>query len=122
MLPGLAHLLALEHRSSMLNETLKQARRAIVAVVGFTLLTIGVVMLVTPGPGWAVIILGLSVLAAEFVWARRLLKRLKQAGTEIANSIFTGRNKPTTAQTRTEGLGQADAAEEGTHQKFLSGG
>ena len=106
----------------MLNETLKQARRAIVAVVGFTLLTIGVVMLVTPGPGWAVIIFGLSVLAAEFVWARRLLKRLKQAGSEIANSIFTGRNKPSTAKTGNEGPGQASVSEEATHRKFLSGG
>jgi Putative transmembrane protein (PGPGW) len=34
-------------------------------------------MLITPGPGWALIFAGLSVLALEFVWARRLLKKTK---------------------------------------------
>ena len=34
-------------------------------------------MLVTPGPGMLVIFLGLGLLAAEFVWARRLMDRIK---------------------------------------------
>lgn len=72
----------------MLVETVRQAKRIIVAIIGFTLLCLGVVMLVTPGPGWAVIFLGLSVLAAEFVWARRLLKRLKKTGADVAGSIL----------------------------------
>jgi uncharacterized protein (TIGR02611 family) len=69
-------------------ETLRQARRAIVAVVGFTVVALGAVMIVTPGPGWLVIFLGLSVLAVEFVWARRLLKRLKHKGTQVREAIF----------------------------------
>jgi uncharacterized protein (TIGR02611 family) len=71
----------------MLVETLRQAKRAIIATVGFTLLSIGIVMLVTPGPGWAVILLGLGVLGVEFVWARRVLKRLKKAAADVADSI-----------------------------------
>jgi uncharacterized protein (TIGR02611 family) len=58
-------------------KTLKQARRLIVAVVGFTILLIGVVMIVTPGPSILVIPLGLGILATEFVWARNLLDRFK---------------------------------------------
>ena len=37
-------------------------------------------MLITPGPGLLVIFLGLGLLAAEFVWARRLMDRLKREG------------------------------------------
>lgn len=71
-----------------LTNTLRQAWRAIVAVVGFTLLLLGALMIFTPGPGWLVILLGLSVLAAEFVWARRLLKRLKDKTAEVSGVIF----------------------------------
>jgi tellurite resistance protein TerC len=55
--------------------TLKQARRLIVLVVGFTIILIGIVMLVGPGPGALVVPIGLALLASEFIWARRLLNR-----------------------------------------------
>jgi len=41
-------------------------------------LGIGVVMLVTPGPAVVFIPLGLAILAIEFAWARRLLKRVRE--------------------------------------------
>jgi uncharacterized protein (TIGR02611 family) len=47
-------------------------------VGGFVLLGGGVLMLVTPGPGWLAIAGGLSLLAADFPWARHLLDRVKQ--------------------------------------------
>jgi len=49
------------------------ARRGVVFLVGVSLLVAGVAMLVLPGPGIAVILLGLVVLAREFSWARRVL-------------------------------------------------
>jgi uncharacterized protein (TIGR02611 family) len=52
-------------------------RRVIVAVIGFTVLLIGVAMVVLPGPAIVVIPLGLAILATEFVWARRVLKKAK---------------------------------------------
>ncbi len=52
-------------------------RRVIVAVIGFTVLLIGVAMMVLPGPAVVVIPLGLAILATEFVWARRVLKKAK---------------------------------------------
>jgi tellurite resistance protein TerC len=58
-------------------KTLKQAKRLIVIVVGFTVLLIGIAMLVLPGPAFIVIPLGLAILASEFVWARRLLNKIK---------------------------------------------
>lgn len=50
-----------------------------VAVVGATVLLIGVIMLVTPGPAIVVIPVGLAILSLEFTWARLWLKRLRQS-------------------------------------------
>ena len=58
--------------------TYKTGRRIAVAVVGTTVLLVGVVMLVMPGPAIVVIPLGLTILAIEFVWARRWLRKLRQ--------------------------------------------
>jgi tellurite resistance protein TerC len=52
-------------------------KRAVVAVIGFTVLLIGVAMVVLPGPAIVVIPLGLAILATEFVWARRLLAKAR---------------------------------------------
>lgn len=68
--------------------TVQQARRFFKILIGFTLLLAGVVMLVIPGPGWLTIALGLAVLAAEFVWARRLLNRLKAEAARIRDSVL----------------------------------
>jgi uncharacterized protein (TIGR02611 family) len=64
-------------------DPLQQAKRLVKIVVGFTLLLLGVIMLVTPGPGAVAIGFGLALLAAEFVWARRLLNRLKEQGDRL---------------------------------------
>ena len=50
-------------------------------------------MVVTPGPGTITILIALGVLAAEFVWARRLLDRLKREGTRLRDSVFPPANR-----------------------------
>lgn len=70
--------------------TLRQARRLVVIAVGFTVLLVGVALLVLPGPAVVVIPIGLAILAMEFVWARRLLNRMKQAAGQIG-SVFSGK-------------------------------
>ena len=52
-------------------------KRMIVGVVGATVLIIGVLLLVLPGPAFVVIPLGLAILATEFVWAKRWLQKAK---------------------------------------------
>jgi tellurite resistance protein TerC len=52
-------------------------RRGIVFGVGCSVLLLGVVMIVTPGPAFLVIPLGLAILATEFLWARRALRRIR---------------------------------------------
>jgi uncharacterized protein (TIGR02611 family) len=76
----------------MIFRTVEQVRRAFRVAAGFTLLAAGAVMLITPGPGWLAIFLGLGLLAAEFVWARRLLARLKAKGGRIRDAVFTPNN------------------------------
>ncbi|MEK7748356.1 MAG: PGPGW domain-containing protein [Nitrospirota bacterium] len=56
----------------------QQAKRVVIIVVGFTVLLIGIVMIALPGPGILVIPIGLAILATEFVWAKRLLRRFKK--------------------------------------------
>ena len=53
-------------------------RRVAIGVVGATIVLIGVIMLVTPGPAIIVIPAGLAVLSLEFAFARRLLRRFKE--------------------------------------------
>jgi len=72
----------------MMIKTLQQAKRFLRILFGFTLLAIGIIMIVTPGPGWLTILLALGVLAAEFVWARTLLDRLKEQGTRLRETVF----------------------------------
>ena len=72
----------------MILRTVEQVRRLSRIVGGFTLLLIGIVMLVTPGPGWLVIFLGLGLLAAEFVWARRLMDRIKKEGGRVRDAVW----------------------------------
>lgn len=64
-------------------------RKIVVAVVGFTVLLIGVALIVLPGPAFIVIPLGLAILATEFVWARSLVNkaRAKLAGASSKPAI-----------------------------------
>jgi uncharacterized protein (TIGR02611 family) len=79
----------------MILRTVEQVRRLSRIVGGFTLLLIGIVMVVTPGPGWLVIFLGLGLLAAEFVWARRLMDRIKREGERVRSVVWrSAKNAP----------------------------
>ena len=72
----------------MFFRSIEQVRRFFKILAGFTLLGLGFVMFFTPGPGWLVIFLGLTLLAAEFVWARRLMDRMKQESTRLKDTVL----------------------------------
>jgi len=57
---------------------MKLARRIGIAIAGGTVLLIGIVMIVLPGPAIVVIPIGLAILALEFSWAQRWLDRIRQ--------------------------------------------
>jgi uncharacterized protein (TIGR02611 family) len=64
--------------NEVINKTFKKVRKLVVGVIGFTVLLIGIVMIVLPGPAFIVIPVALAILATEFVWARILMKKIKQ--------------------------------------------
>ncbi len=58
-------------------KSLKQVKKVIIAVVGFTVLAIGLLMIVLPGPAFIVIPVALGILATEFVWAKKLIQKVR---------------------------------------------
>jgi uncharacterized protein (TIGR02611 family) len=64
--------------------------RVAFAVAGFVVLLAGVIMLVTPGPGIPVIILGLGMLALEFAWAERWLERFLEKAEAAVEQVSQG--------------------------------
>ncbi len=79
---------------------IKYARRIVIAIIGTTVLSIGIVLLVTPGPAFVVIPVGLAILATEFAWARHWLRVMRDSadkGAEKLNlrSFFSRQNKQT---------------------------
>jgi uncharacterized protein (TIGR02611 family) len=75
--------------SARTNRVLDTTWRAIILVVGLTLLGLGLFFLLFPGPGWAVIIVGLIVLATEYAWAQRLLNPVKEFSSRIARLVVS---------------------------------
>ena len=74
--------------------TYKQAKRIVKAVIGFTILLIGIALIILPGPAIVVIPIGLAILATEFAWAKKLYKRFEHHANNIKNSIFNNSKKP----------------------------
>jgi tellurite resistance protein TerC len=70
------------------------ARRTAVALIGSTLLVIGAIFLLTPGPGLLVLSAGLGVLALEFAWARRWLRRVKASASRLAHAATIESSPP----------------------------
>lgn len=60
------------------NPTGRITLRLMVAVLGALVVAAGIVLIPLPGPGWALVIIGLSIWAVEFVWARHLLGYTRQ--------------------------------------------
>ncbi len=55
-----------------------KTKRWIKIVIGMTVLAMGIAFIILPGPAIIVIPLGLAILATELVWAKRLLKKMKE--------------------------------------------
>jgi uncharacterized protein (TIGR02611 family) len=70
-------------------ENIKVVKRVIVSVVGATVLLIGVALLVLPGPAFIVIPIGLAILATEYAWARRWLRKVRR----MASDVVSGRDR-----------------------------
>lgn len=58
-----------------LHQASEVIRKVVIGVIGTTVLLIGIALIVLPGPAIIVIPIGLAILASEFFWARRAIKR-----------------------------------------------
>ena len=56
----------------------KTARRVVIFMIGMTILLFGILLIFIPGPAIIVIPLGLLILATEFIWAKKILDKMKQ--------------------------------------------
>lgn len=83
----------------MFLKTIQQVKRFFFVVGGFTVLLVGLVLSIplVPGPGFVFVLVGLAMLAAEFMWARRLLDQLKARGAQLRDAALgTEKNKKPT--------------------------
>ncbi len=75
---------------------IKVVKRVIVSIIGATVLLIGIALLVLPGPAFLVIPIGLAILATEYAWARRWLKKARQIAIDarqVASDVVSGRER-----------------------------
>ena len=77
----------------MIQSTYLAIRKALVLIGGISVVIIGIVMIVTPGPAIIVIPAGIAILATEFLWAQRLLGRLKQTITRRTESFRSAQDQ-----------------------------
>lgn len=61
-----------------MQQTLRHAKRIVILVIGISVLLMGSALLVLPGPGILILLLGFAILATEFLWARNLLHKVKE--------------------------------------------
>jgi uncharacterized protein (TIGR02611 family) len=81
----------------ILKSSARLAWRLVILIAGLFLLIIGIIMIFTPGPAIVFIPAGLALLATEFEWARRILRRVRPL---IDAAIEKAKRKKEEAQTR----------------------
>lgn len=72
----------------MFKFAIRHTKKIIVGVIGVTIVVIGFAFFVLPGPGLLIVIIGLAVLASEFMWAKRLLDQAKGHYDKAKNRVF----------------------------------
>lgn len=86
--------------------TPKAIRQSLVLVIGGLVIVAGLVMLVTPGPGWAALFLGFAIWATEFAFAEKvrdrmvhflktqLIERAQKLWRKLVRKFKRGQNRP----------------------------
>jgi tellurite resistance protein TerC len=72
----------------------KIAKRIAIGIVGGSVLVVGVLMIVLPGPAFLVIPAGLGILSLEFAWARHWLKKVKAKTNDVARAFKRSGSDP----------------------------
>ncbi|MDG2171490.1 MAG: PGPGW domain-containing protein [Gammaproteobacteria bacterium] len=64
----------------------RQIKRLAIFLIGISIVLIGCILVFTPGPAIIVIPVGLAILATEFIWAKKLLKKFKETTSSLSQS------------------------------------
>ena len=72
---------------------LRSARRIAITVIGGLFVLAGLAMLVLPGPGILIIVVGFAILGTEYAWAAAALERTKRAATKAGTMARGGVTK-----------------------------
>jgi len=72
-----------EFETGVREETVAEAKSGVMVRVaritlGFIVTIVGIVAIPLPGPGWLIVIAGLSILARDFVWAANLIRFIRR--------------------------------------------
>lgn len=73
--------------SEFAHQTYVVARKVVIGLIGGTITLIGIAMILLPGPAFIVLPAGLAILAIEFAWARRWLKKVKNMAQEAVDKM-----------------------------------
>tara|TARA_B100001769_G_scaffold233374_1_gene196771 strand:+ start:575 stop:817 length:243 start_codon:yes stop_codon:yes gene_type:complete len=71
----------------------KQIKKLVIFLIGISVVLIGCVLFFTPGPAIVVIPIGLAILATEFIWAKKLLKKFKEKVDSFSKSAKNVKKK-----------------------------
>lgn len=71
-------------------DLLKKIKLIFLTIIGLTIFAIGILLLVLPGPGILLILMGLVILSGEFYWARKTLKKIKSNAETIVKKASRG--------------------------------
>jgi tellurite resistance protein TerC len=66
---------------------LRIIKRVVVIVIGGTVTLLGFALIVLPGPAIIVIPIGLAILATEFLWANRCLKKARKMADQLTAKV-----------------------------------
>jgi hypothetical protein len=81
-------------RRTRAGRAIRAARKVAVAALGVLILAAGAALIVLPGPASLVIPVGLAVLAKEFAWADRLLRRVREGASRMLGGAPPARFVP----------------------------
>ena len=83
----------------------RSGKRIAVTVAGFVLLIVAALIIPVPGP-WSILlaIVALSILASEYVWARRLLAFAKRRTEQVKGAMLRRRTDRTNAASESTGI------------------
>ena len=65
----------------------RTVRQSVVALIGASVILVGIVLLPLPGPGWVIIFFGFAILATEFAFAERVRDKLYSIVTGAVNWV-----------------------------------